>query len=104
MIYQADDQELARRRLLAQSIAEEPLPSRYHHDYDKEVEDLIDLEVKGSVIGPVPPKPVSIAHSEVSGAALDNQGSERTVSPSRFQPEEDSASTVADEVYDTICK
>ena len=102
MIYQADAQEELRRKLLAQSIAEEPLPSGYYHDYDEEGEDLIDLEVEGSVIDPIPPTPVSIPHSDTSQAALDDQASERTVSPGRFQPAEGSTSTVGDEVYDSI--
>lgn len=104
MIHQPDAQEELRRRLLAQSIAEEPLPSGYYHDYEEDGEDLIDLDVEGSVIqpNPIPPTPISVAYSETSAAALGDQASERTASPSRFQPEDDSVSTVADEVYEAI--
>lgn len=104
MIYQPDPQEIVRRQLLAQSIDEEPLPSGFYHDYDEEAEDLIDLEVEDSFIDHPPPTPISIAGTDSSEAALRDSFSDRTASPPRFQPEDESVGAIRAEVYEEICE
>lgn len=104
MIYQPDNQEVVRRHLLAQSIAEEPLESGFSHDYDKDNKDLIDLEVASTFRDQPPPTPISIADTDLSEAALGDSLSDRTVSPHRFQPDNESVGTIGSEVYDNICK
>lgn len=104
MIHHPDAQEIVRRRLLAQSIEEEPLPSGFYHEYDEEGEDLIDLEVEPGFLDHPPPTPISIAGTDCSEAALRDTLSDRTASPQRFQPEDISVDTISAEVYNDICK
>ena len=102
MIHQPDTQELVRRQLLAQSIADEPLPSGYYHDYNKEGEDLIDLEVEGSVVEQPPATPLSLAETNASEPAIEDTLSEKTASPNRFQQDNESNGTIPEAVYDSI--
>lgn len=104
MIHQPDHQEIVCRQLLAQSISEEPLPSGFYHEYEEDNEDLIDLEVESNFVDKPPPTPISIPNTDPSEAALRDNLSDRTASPSRFQPDNQSISTVGTKIYDDIRK
>lgn len=95
MIYQPDNQEVVCQHILAQSISEEPLESGFYHEYDEEAEDLIDLEVEGLFVDWYPPTPISIADRNQSEAAIGDSLSDRTASPHRFKPQDESVSTIS---------